>query len=189
MIRAKPEYARALSAAFAADMERNPDLQLALAGGRLDRDGLVRLMERRPDRFPNTRAFAETVRRVGRRSLEYGLGQWEALGGVFSSLIGAASKVYGAKVESDLQKKLASLELQKQQAAIRTAEIQAQAARLQYAKAEAAAAGAPPGAIAPPKEAEPSAPLGIPWLGWLIGLAGAGGIGYLVLRPRTRGRR
>lgn len=190
-ILARPEFARALSASFAADMERNPSIKLALAGGRLDRDGLVRVILGDPERFPLTNGFIRRVAREQGIRIPAGLGQWEALGSIVTAVAGAATKVYGSKVEADLQKRLAELEMQKQQAAIRTAELQAKIAQAQYQTAEAAARQTET-QVAQAQAREEAAVLkvlGIPWWGVALGVAGVGTVGYLLLKPKSRSRR
>jgi predicted methyltransferase len=188
-IAAKPEFARAIASAFTADIERNPDVKLALIGRRLDRDGLARLALRDQRRFPNTYGLVRRIAKDQGIDVPPGLGQWEAIASVISAAAGAATKVYTSKVEAEAQKKLAELEVQKQQAAIKTAELQAKLAQAQYQAAETAArqqtSGSGSGSVLT-KEVVPGVPL------W--GVVGAGVVtlgvaGYLLLKPKSRTRR
>src|SRR6185369_2973884 len=74
-----------------------------------------------PPLFPNLRAVtAEFLTQEDRPVHGSGMGQWDAIAGVIGAAAGAAANIYSAKVNTDLQKQLLSIEQQKQQTAIRS---------------------------------------------------------------------
>lgn len=186
-ILAKPEFARAMAAAFVADIERNPSVRRALTDRRLDRDGLARLAIYSSN-FPAIRTLIRDAADRSGVPFPPGLGQWEAIASLISTAAGAASKVYASKLESDLQKRQAQLEVQKQQTAIATAELQAKVAQAQYQAAETAARQVEQGGSGGGVSIAPG--LSIPWWGIAIaGTAAAVGLGYVVVRVMSKKRR
>jgi hypothetical protein len=154
-----PASANAFAAAFVADIEAAPSLKAELIRGRLGRSALTRIVLRDldaarvrkpgPPLFPNVRAVAREFlaqesrpSKISRMPVP-GMGQWDAIAGVIGAAAGAASSIYSAKTNADMQKKLLSLEQQKQQAAVAIAELQAKAAQTQLAAANVAATGVP----------------------------------------------
>lgn len=150
-----PAAANAFSAAFIADIEAAPFLKEQLVRGRLTKDSLTRIVLRDlqgglkgyragPPLFPNLRAVAtEFLAQEARPVHGAGMGQWDAIAGVIGAAAGAASSIYSAKVNTDLQKQLLSLEQQKQKTAIQIAQLQANQAQTQLAAANVAATGLP----------------------------------------------
>jgi hypothetical protein len=104
-----------------------------------------------------------------------------AVGSLVSTAANVATKTYTAKIEAQTAQSIAKLQTQQQAAAAAAAELQAKAAQLQYSNAEAAVRRAEEAAGGP----TPSV-LGVPWWGVALGVAGVGGIGYLLLKKRSR---
>lgn len=188
-IRAKPEYARAVAAAFAADFAKAPSIKRALLEGRLDQRGLTNIVFRDlgvkdgPRIFPHVREFfISTARPEVAERLASGMGQWaELAGAIIPAVAGAVGSIYNARVNADAQKRLAELELKKQALQIKTAELQSKVAQAQYTMAESAAARAETAAAGP----KPSV-LSVPWWGIALGLVTVGTVGYLALRGKGR---
>ncbi|MGI0150061.1 MAG: hypothetical protein ACREDF_11100 [Thermoplasmata archaeon] len=184
-IKAKPEYARAFSTAFVADIERSPSLRSALSEGKLDGRGLAAIAFRSlsgkgPDLFPNLRRIVKETAKL--EVAPSGMGQWaELAGALVSTAANVAAKTYTAKLEAQTATSIAKLQTQQQQAAAAAAELQAKAAALQYSNAEAAVRRAEAVSGGP----TPSV-LGVPWWGVALGVVGIGGVGYLLLRSKRR---
>lgn len=146
--------ANAFTLSFIADLEAAPQLKEAIIRRQLDGRGLANIIYRDVDRgrrrmpgpalFPNVRKVAGMILR-SEGELSGGLGQWDAIASAISAAAGAAASIYGAKITTDAQKKLISLEAQKNQAAIQIAELQAKAAQTQLAAANVSAGNAPDG--------------------------------------------
>ena len=189
MIADREAYAKALAAAFVADMARSGALQDEIVRGRVGARGLRNMILRDLRRgvagaegsalFPNLRAFvAETIdlEALARRQATLGeLGEWAELASV---LVGAASSYINKRVESKTVSALSKIDVQKQQLAAKAAELEASRARMQYAASEQTARAAEAGA-------GPLAAVGIP--GWVVpaGIAAAVAIGgYFLLKGR-----
>lgn len=141
----------AFSTAFVADIEAASALRNGLVSGRVDRNGLIRMVardleamkrgSREPALFPNVRAVVrEFVAQEHRQGPAMaGMGQWDVIGQVVGAAAGAAASIYSAVQNTAMQKDLLKLQQQKTQAEISIAQMQAQAAQTQLAQANAAA--------------------------------------------------
>lgn len=189
-------YSKAFTAAFLADMARAVPLQKEIAKGNVTPSGLQKIALRDlrrevshvegPVLFPNLRALMRTMMNVEGVRREEGLGQWEALSELASSLIKAGSTYISAKQTAETQAKLAEIELQKQQMVLKAAELQAAVARANYATAE----GAPGAAATPGIPGAPGVPAegsGFPsWVPYAAGGLAVLGLGYMII-SRMRG--
>lgn len=137
------ELGSAVAAAVTADYLRSPTLRRVIMSGDLSKDGLRNLMtsdvERYvakkpgPNLFPNLRAVVKTQMNIEEGKLRGGMGQWAELA---QAIAGAASGIYSAKVTTDAAKKIQALEVQKQQLALQSAQIQASNLKLSLAVAQ-----------------------------------------------------
>ena len=148
--------ANAFALSFIADLEAAPQLKEAIIRKQINGRGLANIVLRDIDRgrrrmpgpalFPNIRKVSGMILK-SEGELAGGLGQWDAIASAISAAAGAASSIYGAKITADAQRKLISLEAQKNQAAIAIADLQAKAAQTQLAAANVAAGNAADGSV------------------------------------------
>jgi hypothetical protein len=182
-IKAKKEYAKAFSAAFVADIERSPLLKRSIIEKKIGPRGLANIAYRSlsgkgHDLFPNLRQIVKEAAKL--EIAPSGMGQWaDLVGSLVSTAAEVATKAYTTRLESKTAESIAKLQTKQQQAAAAAAELQAKAAQLQYSDAEAAARRAE-------RAAAPLSVFGIPWWGVALGIAGVGGIGYLLSKKKYR---
>lgn len=186
-IKAKREFAEAVSAAFVADIVRAPSITQAIRERKLGSEGLSNIARRElfremygksgPVLFPNLRSLFRSHRKFDRSPLQAGMA---GLGDVFDLLgtaVEQAAKVYTAKVEGKTQEAVAKLQTQQ---VVSAAELEAAIARQKSAAAQTSPA-APGGPGVPPYTVTRTAPTeegGIPT--WAI-VAGAGTLGLGLL--------
>lgn len=169
--------AKAISSAVAADLLRSPNLIGLIRSGRMSatqlRNAALRDIERDVKREPGRREFPALIRvirtqmNVEEAKLRGGLSQWDAI----ASMIGMATSAATTYVKVDSSKDLAKLELQKQQLALQSAQISANAANLNLATSQGQPAAAGGGSWAVPALV-------------VGGVAAAAVGGYLLLRRR-----
>jgi hypothetical protein len=188
---AEKEFARAISAAFVADVEAAPILKEAVASGAIGprrlRDMMLRAIESEISgragvpTFPNLRKLAREQIRVQGRTRSFGMGVTEAPASTsydwIMSAAGAVTSIANAFISYQTGKKLIELEKEKTAAYLRSQELLARQAELDAARAR----------LAYSKEAEAEAkagPLSIAGLpGWAVPAAGAAAVvGILLLR-------
>lgn len=143
MIRDPSQFVKAVASAFVADMERSLTIQRAVAAGRLDGKALSNIVirdlvrdarqEEGVELFPNLRAVLRTEINVEDARRRGGMGEWAEIA---TAVIGAAGSYVTAKTTIDAQKKLANLEVEKQQLLLRSAELEAARQRTALAVAE-----------------------------------------------------
>jgi hypothetical protein len=148
-----PAAARAFAASFIADVEAAPFLQEQLVRGRLTRGGLTRIILRDidgglrgtrggPALFPNLRAVtAEFLAQEARPVHGAGMGQWDAIASLVGAAAGAATSIYSAKSNIDMQQQALALQQKQVKTASSIADLQAKTAQAQLAAANVAATG------------------------------------------------
>lgn len=144
----KRELRRAVETALAADMIRAEKLGEAIDRRWLTPAGfrniLVRDVKRGfegepgPALFPNVRAVLETMENAKAvLQSRYGMGQWDAIfNSVLPALTDAAGKYATAKLSGETATDIAKIQAQQQALVLQTAQLQADRARLELAKAQ-----------------------------------------------------
>ncbi|MGH9389542.1 MAG: hypothetical protein ACRD1Z_07995 [Vicinamibacteria bacterium] len=179
------EYARAFSAAFVADLARDPDLSLRVARGRVSAAGLrdeafrdiARGVRGGRTRFPHLQRLVRQQMEVEKRVLrDAGVGAeapakpeanvWDAIGGAIAGAATIASNVLTTKYEAKGNEAVASLNAQSQQLSLQAQQLAAQTA----ARAAAGPPSETPGWVVP-------AAVG-------VGLLLVGGVVYAATRKR-----
>lgn len=152
-----PAAANAFATAFVADIEAALPLKEALLRKQIGKSGLTRIIVKDldamhrgipgPALFPNLRAVSKEVmdqhhRKVKTSGINGGLGQdFGDIASLISAAAGAASKIYSAVSDADMNKQLIKLQQQRNATAIQIAELQAKTAQVQLAAANVAATG------------------------------------------------
>lgn len=165
----KVAYARALATAFAADLE-SPSIARTLQSGGLTRDQFTSIVYRDvmrglsgepgPELFPAVRAFAKQAVQIVAVKTNRGSGLSAAapsadmsmVGGISSiigAIAGAVGAIYSTKINTDAQKKLASIQANEAQIQQNSQAIAAKSALINNATANGLLV-APTGSIANP---------------------------------------
>lgn len=147
-----PAVANAFATAFVADIEAAAPVKAALLRRQLDASGLARIVTRDldaarrgdkgPALFPNVRAVASEFLAQEARLSGGGMGQWDSIISAVGAAAGAASKIYSAVQDQAAAKQLLALAQQKNMTELQIAQIQAKAAQVSLAAANASTGGA-----------------------------------------------
>jgi hypothetical protein len=161
----KTAYARALSAAFASDIDQ-PSVAAAIQKGGLTRDQFTSIVYRDvvrgltgvpgPALFPAVRAFARQAVDIDAIKTSQASGLSDATSsdiggasGLVGAIAGAVGAIWSAKINTDAQKNLAQIQLQEAQITQNSQSLAAKSALIQNATANGLLA-TPSGALAAP---------------------------------------
>lgn len=187
MNRETAQLAKAFSSAFVADMARHPRIAKdASELRRLIREDLIREVKgvRGAPSFPNLRKLLRSQMVVGERRMRAasGMGQWvEAASSLTNAIVGATGAYFTAKTQAETTKKLAEIDLTRQQIALKGLELQAAQQRLQLAATQ----GSPDAASASIGGGS-TGPGGVPTAVWVGGGVAVGALALWMLSKYLR---